>query len=56
MAENETILVEKEHVEPNTMRRRMVLLWKLLYDQTDEEHPVTTYDIVDYMPYLLRAS
>lgn len=39
----------KERVEPNTMKRRMVLLWKLLYDQTDEEHPVTTYDIVDYM-------
>lgn len=40
---------EREHVEPNTMKRRMVLLWKLLYDQTDENHPVSTYDIVDYM-------
>ena len=40
---------DKERVEPNTMKRRMVLLWKLLYDQTDEDHPVTTYDIVDYM-------
>lgn len=40
---------DKEHVEPNTMKRRMVLLWKLLYDHTDEENPVTTYDIVDYM-------
>lgn len=42
-------MAEKIHVEPNTMKRRMVLLWKLLYDQTDEDHPVTTYDIVDYM-------
>ena len=49
MAEDKTVIVEKEHVEPNTMKRRMVLLWKLLYDQTDEDHPVTTYDIVDYM-------
>ena len=49
MAEKKTVLAEKEHVEPNTMKRRMVLLWKLLYDQTDEDHPVTTYDIVDYM-------
>ena len=40
---------EKDRVEPNTMKRRMVLLWKLLYDQTDEDHPVTTYDIVEYM-------
>ena len=29
---------DKERVEPNTMKRRMVLLWKLLYDQTDEDH------------------
>ena len=49
MAEKKTVLAEKEHVEPNTMKRRMVLLWKLLYDRTDEDHPVTTYDIVDYM-------
>lgn len=49
MAEEKTVLAEKERVEPNTMKRRMVLLWKLLYDQTDEDHPVTTYDIVDYM-------
>ena len=48
MAEK-TTLNEKKRVEPNTMKRRMVLLWKLLYDQTDEDHPVTTYDIVDYM-------
>ena len=45
----EETMSDKERVEPNTMKRRMVLLWKLLYDQTDEEHPVTTYDIVDYM-------
>ena len=48
MSEKSTVN-EKERVEPNTMKRRMVLLWKLLYDQTDENHPVTTYDIVDYM-------
>jgi hypothetical protein len=30
MAEKKTVLAEKEHVEPNTMKRRMVLLWKLL--------------------------
>lgn len=41
--------VTNNRVEPNTMKRRMVLLWQLLYNQTDEEHPVTTYDIVDYM-------
>lgn len=46
---NDNVKQLKERVEPNTMKRRMVLLWKLLYDQTDEEHPVTTYDIVDYM-------
>ena len=49
MNQKKDISVEKQHVEPNTMKRRMVLLWKLLYDQTDENHPVTTYDIVDYM-------
>ena len=49
MSQSTAISEEKVRVEPNTMKRRMVLLWKLLYDQTDEEHPVTTYDIVDYM-------
>ena len=49
MNQKKDLSVEKQHVEPNTMKRRMVLLWKLLYDQTDENHPVTTYDIVDYM-------
>ena len=49
MNHSETESLKKERVEPNTMKRRMVLLWKLLYDQTDEDHPVTTYDIVDYM-------
>ena len=48
MNEERSIISEKERVEPNTMKRRMVLLWKLLYDQTDENHPVSTYDIVDY--------
>ena len=47
--DNIAIESQKESVEPNTMKRRMVLLWKLLYDQTDENHPVSTYDIVDYM-------
>ena len=47
--DNTAIETQKEPVEPNTMKRRMVLLWKLLYDQTDENHPVSTYDIVDYM-------
>ena len=42
MSKEVSELGKKEHVEPNTMKRRMVLLWKLLYDQTDEDHPVTT--------------
>ena len=49
IVDNNAIESHKEPVEPNTMKRRMILLWKLLYDQTDENHPVSTYDIVDYM-------
>ncbi len=30
-------------------RRRILLLLKLLYEKTDEEHPLTTSDIFSYL-------
>ena len=35
--------------EPNTMKRRMLLLQKLLYENTDEQHPLTTFEILEYL-------
>lgn len=35
--------------EPNTMKRRMLLLQKLLYETTDEKHPITTFEILDFL-------
>lgn len=35
--------------EPNTMKRRMILLQKLLYETTDEKHPITTFEILDFL-------
>lgn len=34
---------------PNTMKRRVLLLQKLLYETTDEQHPLTTFEILDYL-------
>lgn len=33
----------------NTMKRRMFLLQKLLYDETDEEHQISTFEILEYL-------
>ena len=35
--------------KPNIMKRRMMLLQKLLYKTTDEQHPVTTFEILEYL-------
>lgn len=35
--------------EPNTMKRRLLLVQKLLYENTDEQHPLTTFEILDYL-------
>ena len=35
--------------EPNIMKRRMLLLQKLLYETTDEQHPLTTFEILEYL-------
>lgn len=33
--------------EPNTMKRRLLLVQKLLYETTDEQHPLNTFEILD---------
>lgn len=35
--------------EPNIMKRRLLLLQKLLYETTDEQHPINTFEILDYL-------
>lgn len=35
--------------EPNIMKRRLLLVQKLLYETTDEQHPLTTFDILDFL-------
>lgn len=35
--------------EPNTMKRRLMLLQKLLYETTDEQHQLSTFDIIAYL-------
>lgn len=35
--------------KPNTMKKRMMLIMKLLREQTDQEHPLDTYEILDYL-------
>lgn len=35
--------------EPNTMKRRLLLVQQLLYETTDEQHPLTTFEILDYL-------
>ena len=35
--------------EPNTMKRRLLLVQKLLYETTDEQHPINTFEILDYL-------
>lgn len=36
-------------VEPNTMKRRLLLVQKLLYEITDDQHPLTTFEILEYL-------
>ncbi len=36
-------------VEPNTMKRRLLLLQRLLYETTGEQHPLTTFEILEYL-------
>lgn len=35
--------------EPNTMKRRLLLVQKLLYETTDQQHPLTTFEILDFL-------
>lgn len=35
--------------EPNTMKRRLLLVQQLLYETTDQQHPLTTFEILDYL-------
>ena len=35
--------------EPNIMKRRLLLVQRLLYEKTDEQHPLTTFEILDYL-------
>lgn len=35
--------------EPNTMKRRLLLVQKLLYETTDEKNPLTTFEILDFL-------
>ena len=35
--------------EPNIMKRRLLLVQKLLYENTDEQHPLNTFEILDYL-------
>ena len=35
--------------EPNIMKRRLLLVQRLLYENTDEQHPLTTFEILDYL-------
>lgn len=35
--------------EPNTMKRRLLLVQRLLYESTDEQHPLTTFEILEYL-------
>lgn len=35
--------------EPNIMKRRVLLLQKHLYENTDEQHPVSTFEILEYL-------
>ncbi len=36
-------------VEPNTMKRRLLLLQRVLYETTDEQHTLTTFEILEYL-------
>ena len=44
-----TFLYKNMESKPNIMKRRMMLLQKLLYKTTDEQHPVTTFEILEYL-------
>ncbi|MGI6257188.1 MAG: helix-turn-helix transcriptional regulator [Anaerovoracaceae bacterium] len=33
----------------NVMKRRLLLLQNLIYDQTDEDHQISTFEILDYL-------
>lgn len=35
--------------QPNIMKRRLLLVQKLLYENTDEQHPLTTFEILEYL-------
>lgn len=35
--------------QPNIMKRRLLLVQKLLYENTDEQHTLTTFEILDYL-------
>lgn len=35
--------------QPNIMKRRLLLVQKLLYENTDEQHPMTTFEILEYL-------
>lgn len=35
--------------QPNIMKRRLLLVQKLLYENTDKQHPLTTFEILEYL-------
>lgn len=35
--------------ETNIMKRRLLLVQRLLYESTDEQHPLTTFEILEYL-------
>ena len=35
--------------QPNIMKRRLLLVQKLLYENTVEQHPLTTFEILEYL-------
>lgn len=36
-------------LQPNIMKRRLLLVQRLLYENTDEQHPLTTFEILEYL-------
>ena len=36
-------------LQQNIMKRRLLLVQKLLYENTDEQHPLTTFEILEYL-------
>ena len=39
----------RDKTEPNTLKRRLLLMLKLLYETTDKDHQLSTHDLIEYM-------